>query len=116
MTPNTAFLEHYLNKWKTASENGDHEKALAHAITAYLIAKETEEGIEGVFLLKIELSAAALQGKSHAEVLDKIKQGQLCSFCGRSDTEVPVLAGGVANICKECAARCHEFFLGGEPQ
>jgi hypothetical protein len=113
MNPNTTFLEHYLNKWKLATEQGNHEKALAYAIAAYLVAKEIDEGIEGSFLLKMELSAAALQGKSHDEVLRKIKEEQLCSFCGRSGTEVDLLAGAGANICKECAAKTHELFTQG---
>jgi len=38
-----------------------------------------------------------------------MSQGYLCSFCGRSDEEVEIVAGPAVYICEECIQLCSEI-------
>lgn len=110
MDPDSSVLKYFLEKWRVATDKGDHETALLYAIMAYLITKEIEQGIESVFLLKAELSAVALQNKSTEDVMRRIREEATCSFCGKNADETQLIAGGGANICKRCATElCDRF-------
>jgi len=38
-----------------------------------------------------------------------VKNGYVCSFCGKSDSEVRIIAGPMVYICNECVSLCNDI-------
>lgn len=114
MDSENSFLRSFLDEWRRATQDGNHELALICSIAGYLFASRVEPGLASVFLLKMELSTVALQGRAAEEVLRRLRVGTLCSFCEQGPEKVRIIAGGGANICHECARKFHTRFANDE--
>lgn len=88
---------------------GKHRDALTYAISAYLIAREgnPDETIGGDEVLIFQACEKLLESNAKAAVEEsrKRRQGQtVCSFCGKADPDVRLVAGPGVFICNECVA------------
>lgn len=105
------YFQLYSAKFKRAMKAKRHEEALTSAIKGYLISRDIrDEAVEAAHLAYMFMAVQALLKKSGKEMRNLDKKDRRCSFCGRKENEVRLMAGAAGSICKICTARIHRFF------
>jgi hypothetical protein len=108
---NTDYSEFYTSRWNTAVKQGNYPEALDSAIKGYLIAKEIgDDTHEKVFLGFLSSAVHELIDKPLEQLRHEASQGIRCSFCGREEKEVKLVAGPGVTICQGCNDSIHDIF------
>jgi len=88
-----------------------YRDALMFAIRGYLVSRDFgEQAYETATLAYMAKAIDCLSNDAREKSINADKKHQRCSFCGRGESEVRLMAGADANICNEWVARIHSFF------
>ncbi len=102
----------YSERWNTAVQAGDYIEALDCGIKGYLIAKDVQDDAHKLaFLGLIRFAIEELIGPSSVKTRTEGDAEKRCSFCGRKENEVKLMAGAGAIICELCVGNIHEHFV-----
>lgn len=109
------YFDAYSQKWERALMDKRYGDALIFAIRGYLVSRDFEEqAYETATLAYMAKAIDCLTNDARKNSINADKKHQRCSFCGRGENEVRLMAGADANICNECVARIHGFFEEGK--
>ena len=103
----TTFLFGLMDRWAKMDSGKDTREALTLCMTGYTVACEFgDEALRRAFLTCLQQTTRA--------ALDRLDQSASvdiahCSFCGRHQGEVRLVAGSSANICNECVERISQL-------
>lgn len=108
------YFRFYSDKWERAIKEKRYDEALIHAIRGYLVSRDMEEeSFQIACLAYMAKAIEALSNKSSKQQRDLDKKVHRCSFCGRRESEVRLIAGAGANICEICASKIYQIFRKG---
>ncbi len=105
-------VSQYLTRiWGKLMTQKQYNSAMFAGFLGYVISLETKDA-------EMKSEAIALIRKSAEEILqpDSDKESRKedpspsCSFCGREEPEVRLVAGAGAVVCDSCVARLAKFF------
>lgn len=110
-TRHDEWFSFYSGKWESALKRGRYEEALMNAIRAYMVSHDMGD-------TSLQIACQAYMAKAIEMISDKLDKKQRtldkkyhrCSFCGRDEKSVRLMAGANANICEACVASIQESF------
>jgi ClpX C4-type zinc finger len=103
------YSQSYSGRWDVAVQRGDYIEALGCAIKGYEIARDLgDEAHRMAFLGLIKFAVHELVDALAEPMNKEAAQGLRCSFCGREKSEVELVAGAGATICRICVETIHK--------
>lgn len=89
--------EKFSNEWQRRYTQQDYRGAISCAVNLYLRCKEAkDDALETAAIGLISLGCKKLLQ------LDDSRKENVCSFCGRQESEAMLYAGHTAFICESC--------------
>lgn len=97
--------------WGKLMTQGQYNGAMFAGLLGYFISLETQdtEMRSGAIALIRKSAEEILQTDGDKEFRDE-NASTSCSFCGRKEPEVRLVAGASAAVCDSCVARLAKFF------
>lgn len=102
------YFWNYSQKWERAVKDRQYHDALLTAIRSYLVSKDLgNQAFETASLVYMTKAIESLRIQSREQESKLSKKQLACSFCGKTQKEVRLVAGPNANICNKCVTRLH---------
>jgi hypothetical protein len=100
----------YLALVRSSVAERRYEQALGYAVAGLKrCGVEKQENRKRTFLRLIRVIVTGLESSLGGLTANAVRNPS-CSFCGRSQPEVRILAGATGAICKDCADRARSYF------
>jgi hypothetical protein len=98
-------LESLIDHWTKAVVANDWERGFDIAVTGYHAANVAKDHVFiMMFLGFVRIASERLFEKNSKHGKQKEADAITCSFCCKSDRNLPVVAGANVAICAECAS------------